>query len=339
MSALTASAAMSSLSGRSVLVTGAGGFIGGHLVARLVGDGARVRALVRYNSRNERGTLDWLEPEVVTEVDVILGELRDIESVTRAVRGSEIVLHLAAQIAIPYSYVNPRDFFEVNVLGTLNVAQACLAADVQRVVHTSTSEVYGSAQQIPITEDHPLEPQSPYAASKLAADKLMDSWQRSFELPVVVIRPFNTYGPRQSARAIIPTIISQALTGKTLSLGSLHPQRDLTYVQDTVSGMVAAALAPEAVGQTIQLGTGEAVSIGDIVQTIGELMGKELRPTLDTARVRPEKSEVQLLLSKPDRALATLGWKPGVTLREGLKLTIEWITLNSGRFRVDEYVI
>jgi NAD dependent epimerase/dehydratase len=330
---------VSSLSGRSVLITGAGGFIGGHLVQRLVTDGARVRALVRYNSRNERGTLDWLEPEVTSEVEVVLGELRDIESVTRAVRGSEVVLHLAAQIAIPYSYVNPRDFFEVNVLGTLNVAQACLAADVQRVVHTSTSEVYGSAQQIPITEDHPLEPQSPYAASKLAADKLMDSWHRSFELPVVVIRPFNTYGPRQSARAIIPTIISQALAGETLSLGSLHPRRDLTYVEDTVSGMLAAALAPDAVGETVQLGTGEAVSVRDIVKTIGALMGQELHPTLDEARVRPEKSEVQLLLSKPDRALTMLGWKPEVTLREGLQRTIDWITLNSGRYRVDEYVI
>ena len=221
---------MTSLSGRPVLVTGAGGFIGGHLVEMLVAEGASVTALVRYNSRNERGTLDWIAPGVASEVQVVLGELRDIESVSRAVKGSEIVLHLGAQIAIPYSYVNPRDFFEVNVLGTLNVAQACLAGDVQRVVHTSTSEVYGSAQQVPITEAHPLEPQSPYAASKLAADKLMDSWHRSFDLPVVVLRPFNTYGPRQSARAIIPTIISQALAGNTLRLGSLHPRRDLTFV-------------------------------------------------------------------------------------------------------------
>jgi NAD dependent epimerase/dehydratase len=328
-----------SLRGRSVLVTGAGGFIGGHLVARLVADGARVTGLVRYNSRNERGTLDWLEPAIAAEVDVVLGELRDIESVTRATRGAEIVLHLGAQIAIPYSYINPRDFFEVNVLGTLNVAQACVAAGVERVVHTSTSEVYGSARQVPITELHPLEPQSPYAASKLAADKLMDSWHRSFELPVVVLRPFNTYGPRQSARAITPTIISQALAGDTLRLGSLSPRRDLTYVQDTVSGIIAAAVTPEAAGRTIQLGTGQAVSIGEIVEAVGELMGKELHPVLEESRVRPENSEVQLLLSEPDLARKLLGWTPTVSLLEGLELTIDWIRQNEHRYRPNEYVI
>ena len=204
---------MPTLAGKAVLVTGAGGFIGGHLVERLVRDGARVRAMCRYNSRNDRGTLDWLEPEVVAEVEVVPGELRDVESVAAAVEGTEVVLHLGAQIAIPYSYVNPRDFVEVNALGTLNVAQAALRHGVQRVVHTSTSEVYGTAQTVPITEAHPLEPQSPYAASKVAADKLMDSFHRSFDLPVTVLRPFNTYGPRQSARAIIPTIVGQALDG------------------------------------------------------------------------------------------------------------------------------
>lgn len=309
------------------------------MVEMLVARGATVTALVRYNSRNERGTLDWIAPETAAEVEVILGELRDIESVTRAVRGAEIVLHLGAQIAIPYSYVNPRDFFEVNVLGTLNVAQACLAAGVQRVVHTSTSEVYGSAQHVPITEAHPLEPQSPYAASKLAADKLMDSWHRSFQLPVVVVRPFNTYGPRQSARAIIPTIVSQALAGDTVRLGSLHPRRDLTFVRDTASGMLAAATVSEAVGTTIQLGTGHAVSVGDIVEMVGELMGRRLRPELDEARVRPESSEVQLLLSEPGRARSVLGWEPAVSLREGLERTIEWIAANANRYRADEYVI
>ncbi|MGZ4177061.1 MAG: SDR family NAD(P)-dependent oxidoreductase [Solirubrobacteraceae bacterium] len=330
---------MPSLSGRPVLVTGAGGFIGGHLVEMLVTGGASVTALVRYNSRNERGTLDWIAPEVASEVETVAGELRDIESVSRAVKGAEIVLHLGAQIAIPYSYVNPRDFFEVNVLGTLNVAQACLASGVQRVVHTSTSEVYGTARQVPITEAHPLEPQSPYAASKLAADKLMDSWHRSFDLPVVVLRPFNTYGPRQSARAIIPTIISQALAGDTLRLGSLHPRRDLTFVRDTAAGMIAAATAPEAVGETVQLGTGEAVSVGEIVELVSELMGKELHPVLDEARVRPANSEVELLLSEPARARDLLGWEPRVALREGLEQTIEWVALNAKRYRADEYVI
>ncbi|MGZ4170631.1 MAG: GDP-mannose 4,6-dehydratase, partial [Solirubrobacteraceae bacterium] len=274
-----------------------------------------------------------------SEVETVPGELRDIESVSRAVKGAEIVLHLGAQIAIPYSYVNPRDFFEVNVLGTLNVAQACLASGVQRVVHTSTSEVYGTARQVPITEAHPLEPQSPYAASKLAADKLMDSWHRSFDLPVVVLRPFNTYGPRQSARAIIPTIISQALAGDTLRLGSLHPRRDLTFVRDTAAGMIAAATAPEAVGETVQLGTGEAVSVGEIVELVSELMGKELHPVLDEARVRPANSEVELLLSEPARARDLLGWEPRVALREGLEQTIEWVALNAKRYRADEYVI
>jgi NAD dependent epimerase/dehydratase len=330
---------MGSLQGRSVLVTGAGGFIGGHLVSRLVADGAKVRGLVRYNSRNQRGTLDWIDPDVAAEVEVVLGELRDIESVSRAVSGTDFVLHLGAQIAIPYSYLNPRDFFEVNVLGTLNVAQASLSAGVERIVHISTSEVYGSAQTVPITETHPLEPQSPYAASKLAADKLMDSWHRSFELPVTVLRPFNTYGPRQSARAITPTIISQALKGDTLRLGSLHPRRDLTYVGDTVAGMVAAAATPAAVGRTIQLGTGHAVSIGEIVTMIGEILGRDLHPELDEARVRPERSEVQLLLSEPELARTLLGWTPSVDLREGLERTVEWVQENAHRYRAEEYVI
>jgi NAD dependent epimerase/dehydratase len=330
---------MDSLSSRPVLVTGAGGFIGGHVVARLVAEGARVRGFVRYNSRNERGTLDWLDPEISAEVDVVAGDLRDVESVAAATAGMEIVLHLGAQIAIPYSYVNPRDFFEVNVLGTLNVALAALKAEVHRVVHISTSEVYGSARQIPITELHPLEPQSPYAASKLAADKLMESWHRSFALPVTVIRPFNTYGPRQSARAIIPTIISQALEGDTLRLGSLEPRRDLTYVEDTVAGITAAALAPGTVGQTIQLGTGHAISIGEIVETVGTLMGKRLEIELDPTRVRPQKSEVALLISQPELARTLLSWAPGTGLQNGLGRTIEWMRDNTHRFRSREYVI
>jgi dTDP-glucose 4,6-dehydratase len=330
---------MTTLEGRSVAVTGAGGFIGGHVVERLVRDGARVRAMCRYNSRNERGTLDWLQPNVVAEVEVVLGELRDLESVATAIDGSEIVLHLGAQIAIPYSYVNPRDFFEVNVLGTLNVAQAALRHDVQRVVHTSTSEVYGTAQSVPITEAHPLEPQSPYAASKVAADKLMDSYHRSFELPVCVLRPFNTYGPRQSARAIIPTIISQALAGSTLRLGSLHPRRDLTYVEDTAAAFVAAATSDGAVGRTIQLGTNHDVSVGDLVDMVSEVLGRELTVETDPERVRPDKSEVGRLISGPALAREVLGWEPRVDLREGLARTIDWIERNVHRYRVDHYVI
>jgi NAD dependent epimerase/dehydratase len=328
-----------SLQGRPVLVTGAGGFIGGHLVERLVRDGARVRALVRYNSRNERGTLDWMAPEAVSDVEVVLGDLRDVESVARAVADTEVVFHLAAQIAIPYSFVNPRDFFETNVLGSLNVAQAALGQGAGRVVHTSTSEVYGTARQIPITEDHPLEPQSPYAASKVAADKLMDSFHRSFGLPVTVLRPFNTYGPHQSARAVIPTIVSQALEGDVVRLGSLDPRRDLTYVADTVDGFVRAASAPEAVGRTIQLGTERDVSVADVVRVVGEVLGRELTVKQDADRVRPEASEVMRLLSSPRLAGELLGWAPQIDLKEGLRRTVEWIEKSRQRFRTEHYVI
>ncbi|WP_346276107.1 SDR family NAD(P)-dependent oxidoreductase [Pseudonocardia sp.] len=330
---------MMSLAGRSVLVTGAGGFIGGHIVERVVGEGARVRALCRYNSRNERGTLDWLPPEVTAEVEVVLGELRDVESVSDAVAGTDVVLHLGAQIAIPYSYVNPRDFIEVNVLGALNVAQAALRHGVTRVVHTSTSEVYGSARAVPMTEAHPLEPQSPYAASKLAADKLMDSYHRSFDLPVCVLRPFNTYGPRQSARAIIPTIISQALAGSTVRLGSLSPRRDLTYVDDTAAAFVAAATADAAVGRTIQLGANHDVSVAELVELVADILGRELSVETESRRVRPESSEVERLISGAFLARELLGWEARVPLRAGIERTIAWMERNADRFRPADYVI
>ena len=301
-------------------------------------EGADVRALCHYNSRNDRGTLDWLDPEVSDEVDVVAGDLRDSESVSVAVRGTEVVFHLGALIAIPYSYINARAYFEVNVLGTLNVAQAALDHGVARMVHTSTSEVYGTAQTVPITEAHPLEAQSPYAASKIGADKLVDSFHRSHGLPGVVLRPFNTYGPRQSARAVIPTIITQALAGSTLRLGSLDPRRDLTFGQDTAAGFVAAAQADAAIGRTIQLGTGEAVSIGEIVDLVGDILGRELEVQTDEQRVRPAASEVQLLLSDPALALEVMGWEPQVALRDGLSQTIAWIEANRARFRTGEYV-
>ena len=327
------------LNGRHVLVTGAGGFIGGRLAAELVSAGARVRGLVRYHSRADRGTLAWLDPAVAGEIEVVSGELRDVESARRAVQDVEAVFHLGALIAIPYSYLNPRDFFEVNVLGSLNVAQATLAAGVQRVVHVSTSEVYGTARTVPITEEHPLEPQSPYAASKVGADKLMDSFHRSFELPVTIVRPFNTYGPFQSARAIVPTIISQALSGGPLRLGSLDPRRDLTFVDDTVAGFIAAAGADAAVGRTVQLGTGHDISIGELVETVGELLGRRLTVEHDPQRVRPPGSEVMRLISSPRLAGDLIGWEPTVTLRDGLSRTIEWIEANPGRYRVKQYSI
>jgi NAD dependent epimerase/dehydratase len=330
---------MSAMRGRSVLVTGAGGFIGGHLTAALVQAGANVRGFLRYNSRNDRGTITWFEPDVADAVEVIFGDLRDLESVARAVAGTELVFHLAAQIAIPYSYINPRDFFETNVLGSLNVAQATLDARVEHVIHVSSSEVYGSAQTIPITEDHPLETQSPYAASKLGADKLMDSYHRSYGLPVTVVRPFNTYGPHQSARAIIPTIISQALVSDTLRLGSLDPRRDLTYVSDTAAGMIAAATTPATAGRTIQLGTGHDVSVGEIVDMVADLLGKELTVEQDAQRVRPANSEVQRLLSNPGLAKTLMNWQPHVSLREGLAQTLDWIAANAYRYRTGEYVV
>lgn len=330
---------MADLSGRHVLVTGAGGFIGGNLVARLVRDGARVRGFVRYTSRGDRGTLDWLAPEIASEVEVVAGELRDSESVDHAVAGCDVVLHLGAQVAIPYSYVNPRDYTEVNVLGTLNVAQAALRHDVTRLVQTSTSEVYGSAQEVPITETHPLEPQSPYAASKVGSDKLVDGLHRSFGLPSVVLRPFNTYGPMQSARAVVPTIITQALTGDTLRLGSLDPRRDLTFVDDTVAGFLAAATTPGVEGRTIQLGTDHDVSVGEVVHMVGEILGRELQVELDEARVRPRESEVQRLISGPFLAAELLGWEPQVELRDGLQRTIDWIRENATRYRPGEYAV
>jgi NAD dependent epimerase/dehydratase len=330
---------MTNFNDSTVLVTGAGGFIGSHLVERLVEEGARVRALIRYNSRNDWGALDWLPREVIDEVEVVLGDLRDPESVTHVVAGADYVCHLAAQIAIPYSYVNPRDFFETNVLGSLNVAQAAVQADVRAVVHTSTSEVYGTAQTVPITEEHPLNPQSPYAASKVGADKLMDSFHRSFGLPVTVLRPFNTYGPRQSARAVIPTIIAQGLAGGRVALGSLTPSRDLTFARDTADAYLKAISAPEAIGRTIQLGTGEVVTVGEIVETVGELLGRTLDVELDESRVRPANSEVACLISSPRVAADVLGWTANVRLLEGLRETVSYIEQHEHRYRANQYVI
>ena len=321
-----------------MLVTGAGGFIGSHLVERLVDEGADVRAFVRYNSRGHAGWLDALGPVVQRDVDVVAGDLRDAESVAEAMAGIDIVFHLGAQIAIPYSYINPRDFVETNVGGTLNVALAARDNDVERLVHTSTSEVYGSARFVPITEDHPLQPQSPYAATKLSADTLIDAFHRSYELPTSIVRPFNTYGPRQSARAVVPTIIGQALAGDAVMLGSLEPRRDLTYVSDTVDGFLAAATAPDAVGRTIQLGTGHDVSVMEIVELVSAELGRPLEAVHDPQRMRPLGSEVDRLVSEPRLALELLGWSPRVDLVDGLRKTIAWLHANSDHYRVDQYV-
>lgn len=325
---------------RPVLVTGAGGFIGSHLVERLVELGARVRAFVRYNSRNDRGMLELIREDILDSVEVISGDLRDPQAVSEACRGVEIVFHLGALIAIPYSYRHPREVVEVNVLGTLNVLMACRASGVRRIIHTSTSEVYGTAQHVPIDEKHPLQGQSPYSASKIGADKLAESFYRSFGVPVCTIRPFNTYGPRQSARAIIPTIITQALTQDQVELGDLTPRRDLTYVTDTVEGFIKMAQAgDEVLGQEVNLGAGAEISIGELAQKIFHLVGRSPRIVTDTVRVRPKKSEVYRLWADNRKAKSLIAWSPQVPLEEGLRRTITWIQAHLDHYRTGEYQV
>ena len=321
--------------GRPILVTGADGFIGSHLVERLVAEGARVRALVYYNSFGRWGWLD--DSAVARDIEVVAGDITDTEFVADAMRGQEVVFHLAALIAIPYSYHAPRSYLRTNAEGTLNVLQAARSLGVSRIVHTSTSEVYGTAQRVPIDEAHPLQAQSPYAASKIAADKLAEAFHLSYGLPVVTLRPFNTYGPRQSARAVIPTIISQALRGERVRLGNLHPTRDLTYVGDTAEGFLRAGAAEGAEGRVINLGTGREISIGGLVEVVGELLGAPVETEIENARLRPEGSEVERLLSDNRLAAEILDWRPRISLEEGLGRTIEWIRDHLDGFRRGTY--
>lgn len=324
--------------GKAVLVTGAGGFIGSHLVEHLARLGHRVRAFVRYNARDDRGHLDNLPREVRDEIEVYRGDLKDPEAVARAVEGRERVYHLGALIAIPYSYQNPLDVVQTNVLGTAHILDACRRApNLERVVLTSTSEVYGTAQFVPIDEKHPLRGQSPYAASKIGADALGESYHRSFGLPVTILRPFNTFGPRQSARAIIPTIISQALTRPVVKLGRLDPRRDLTYVKDTVSGFASIAECDAAIGRAVNIGRGSDVSIGDLVERIGRILGRPLEVETDVDRVRPAASEVERLLAGTALAQSLWNWEPRYSLDEGLAETVDWIREHLDRFRPDEY--
>jgi NAD dependent epimerase/dehydratase len=330
---------MPTLAGREVLVTGAGGFIGSHLVERLVTDGAHVRALVHYNSRNDWGMLDLVPDAVKQHLEVLCGDIRDPFCVRKAVAGRKVVFHLAALIPIPYSYVAPHSFVTTNILGTVNIMQACREESVERVIHTSTSEVYGSAQSVPIDEGHPLRAQSPYAASKIGADMIAESYWRSFELPVGIIRPFNTYGPRQSARAVIPTIISQALAGGVIKLGATLPTRDLNYVDDTVDGFVRMATADDAVGQVVNVGTGREISIGDLARMILGLLNSSADIATDHQRLRPVLSEVERLVCNSDRARAILAWEPRVSLEVGLENTIEWMKTNAARYKPQIYNI
>ena len=322
---------------KRVLVTGAGGFIGSHLVERLVEMGANTSAFVQYNSTGSWGWLD--QSPVKDEVNVVLGDIRDQDSTQRAVEGVDIIFHLAALIAIPYSYHAPLSYVRTNVEGTLNVLQSAIRNNVGLVVHTSTSEVYGTARSIPINESHPLQGQSPYSATKIGADKIAESFNLSFGLPVVTVRPFNTYGPRQSARAVIPTIVTQALANEPIRLGNISPTRDLNYVADTVEGFIKAAGSSKAVGEVINLGTGREISIGELARTILRMLGTDLQVITESERVRPEGSEVERLCADANKARELLGWEPQHTLEEGLARTIEWIRENNERFRLGAYTI
>lgn len=321
----------------SVLVTGAGGFIGSHLTERLARDGHAVRAFVRYNSSNSWG---WLErSEAASKVELVRGDLTDPFAVIKAVQGVEVVFHLGAAISIPYSYVHPREYVQVNVVGTSNILDAALAAGVKRVVHASTSEVYGTAKYTPIDEDHPLQAQSPYSASKIAADKMAESYFRSFGLDVVVVRPFNTFGPRQSARAVIPTIISQALASGEVRLGNLTPVRDLTFVTDTVDGFVKVGFCEKAKGQAINLGTGRGISVRELVGIVQGIVGRSLKIVEDPQRVRPDTSEVFQLVASNKRAREVAGWAPSRTLEEGLRETVSWIRAHLDLYKTGAYTV
>lgn len=323
--------------GRKVLVTGAGGFIGSHLVGALVGAGAEVRAFVRYNSRGDPGMLRELTPEVKNSIETIAGDLRDEDAVRAAVKGSQTVFHLGALISIPYSYKHPAEVASTNMMGTLNMLLACRDLGVERLVHTSTSEVYGTALVTPINESHPLQGQSPYSASKIGADKLAESFYCAYDLPVITVRPFNTYGPGQSGRAVIPTIITQALTRDTIQLGNLETTRDFTYVGDTVAGFMRAAESDTGLGEVFNLGTGEEIAIGNLARLILTMTGRQAAIETKTLRLRPRKSEVLRLVSDNTRAREVLGWTPLVPLAEGLERTIDWIREHLDHYRIGQY--
>lgn len=318
-----------------VLVTGAAGFIGSHLVETLVAAGYEVRAFVHYNSSSYRYNLEQVPADVMEHVEVVSGDIADAFAVDRAVQGCDSVCHLAALIGIPYSYVAPGAYVSTNITGTLNVLEACRRSGVKRLVHISSSEVYGTAQYVPIDEAHPLVGQSPYSATKIGADQLADSYWRTFELPVVTIRPFNTFGPRQSARAVVPTIISQALTQDIVKLGNLDPVRELNFVLDTARGMMTAleADANKVLGQVINLGCGDGRSVREVVNTVGEILGRELVVESEPTRMRPDKSEVMRLESNPEKAARLMGWKSQYSFVDGLRLTVEYVRANLGRYK------
>lgn len=330
-----------SLCGKTVLVTGADGFIGSHLVERLVARGAKVRALIYYNSWNQMGWLADADPKVVGQTDIILGDIRDSERIRLAVQGCSYVFHLSSLIGIPYSYIAPRSYLDTNIGGALNVLEACRASDtLVRLVHVSTSEVYGSAQTVPIAESHPLVGQSPYSASKIAADKLAESYFLSFKLPVVTARPFNTFGPRQTARAVIPTIASQLLAGvEALRLGLLTPTRDFNFVKDTAEGILRLGLCQAAEGQTVNIGTGVERSIEQTARILMEVTGRSVPIVTEEQRVRPAGSEVNRLIADNRRLLELTGWTPATEFSRGLAETCQWIERNLRFFNPESYAV
>jgi len=321
-----------------VVVTGAGGFIGSHLVERLVELGAEVTAFVRYNSRNDAGLLEILGDKR-KEIRTVSGEIRELETVRKVTKDAEVVFHLAALVGIPYSYVHPNEVVEVNTIGTLNVLTAVKDCGVRKVVVTSTSEVYGTAITVPISEKHPKQPQSPYAASKIAADAIALSFYHAFELPVAIVRPFNTFGPRQSDRAIIPALISQALTKRAIEVGNTKPTRDFTFVTDTVDGFIKVAESDESVGEEINLGSGREISVGDLAEKIAALCGRDVQIQPSKERFRPAKSEVERLLGDASKARKLLRWQPKKDFEQGLKLTIEWVQKNLAMYEPSSYQI
>ena len=328
------------LKGKRVLVTGSDGFIGSHLTEALLETGCDVRAFVYYNSFNSWGWLDALGPEIRAQLDVFAGDIRDPNGVRQACKGVDVVFHLAALIGIPFSYHSPDSYVDTNVKGTLNVLQAARDLEMERVVVTSTSEVYGTARYVPIDEKHPLQGQSPYSASKIGADKMAESFFRSFGTPVVTARPFNTYGPRQSARAVIPTIVTQLLAGRTrVELGAVTPTRDLTYVSDTAAGFIALAACDEAIGREVNMGNGREISVGDLASLIGEVVGSEIEIVSAEERHRPEKSEVQRLLADTALMRSMTSWEPKVELRDGLARVVEWFSRpeNLSQYKADLY--
>ena len=327
------------LEGETVLVTGAGGFIGSHLVERLVREGARVRATVHYNARSDWGNLALLPADILEQVDVQAIDIADPFSVRRVVEKCACVFHLAALIGIPYSYLAPASYLEVNIRGTLNVLEAARICQTPKLVHTSTSETYGSARYTPIDEEHPLQGQSPYSASKIAADKLAESYWCAFGLPVATLRPFNTYGPRQSARAVIPAIISQLLRNRRVKLGSLTPVRDFTFVTDTVEAFLAVAMSDAATGQVCNAGNGKGVTIGELAQTLIGLIAPGAELVTDEERVRPAGSEVMALIADYRRIGELTGWRPRVSLGEGLESVIDFVQRHPGLYDRDQYIV